>query len=301
MQNQNSINKNFRKFVRRKTSDKQNIQKYVNSLYGIYCDVTSSLHVLPDFLIIGAEKCGTTSLYEYLARHPCVFPSRGKEISYFDKKFEKKFSWYKLFFPLKWEKFFIKKLWKKEFITGEATPRYLNHPLVPKRIAKLIPNVKIIIMLRNPIDRAYSHYQMEYDYGRDQLSFEDAIQKEDERIEGEFEKMEKLENYYSPKYYWFSHLKAGIYLDQIERWHKFFPKEQFLIIKSEDLYENPTETYNQVLKFLNLTSYALENYKKFRSRKYDKMYPETRLRLKEFYKPYNEKLYKYLGRDFGWT
>ena len=295
MQSQTSTSKNFRKFIRGKISDKQTLQKAICSLYDFYCKVTGLLHMLPDFLIIGAEKSGTTSLYQYLVQHPNVYPARGKEIYFFDKKFSKGVNWYRLFFPFIWKNFFNKK-----FITGEATPRYFNHPLAPKRIAKLMPKVKIIILLRNPIDRAYSHYQMEWDYRREKLTFEKAIQEEEKRIEGEFEKMEKIENYYSPKYYWFSHLTAGMYINQIKRWMQFFEKEQFLIIKSEDLYEGPSSTFNQVLKFLNLSAYDLEKYGKFRSRDYDTMNPDTRSHLRDFFKPYNEQLYEFLGRDFAW-
>lgn len=265
-----------------------------------YCKLKGLFHIKPDFLIIGGEKCGTTSLYEYLIRHPNILPVKGKEISFFDNKFHHGFGWYKTFFPSLLIKKYNEMFLKNKVITGEGTPRYLNHPHAPKRISKLLPKVKLIVLLRNPVDRAFSHYNMEVARGREKLSFEKAIENEKERICAEYEKMERDESYYSRSYYWYSHLEAGIYIKHLKRWMELFPKNQFLIVKSEDLFKNTTTTYNKALQFLGLSYYKLPEYKKFKERKYEKLDIDLRKKLNDFFQPHNEQLYKFLGRDFAW-
>ena len=185
-------------------------------------------------------------------------------------------------------------------LSGEATPRYLHYPHAPKRIFSMLPNVKLIVLLRNPIDRAYSHYQMEVDSGHEKLSFEDAISNEEEKITNDMKKMESDENFYSVNFYRKSYTTRGIYVTQLERWFKYFPIEQFMILKSEDLYSNPSKIYKQVLDFLDLPKHELNSFKAHRMRKYNSIESETRIKLNDYFKPYNEKLYKLLGRDFDW-
>ena len=287
---------NYRKWVRNRIVRRDRLGKIVNFSYNLYCKINAPFHKLPDFLIIGAEKCGTTSLFQYIIEHPDVYSGRGKEIYFFDKQYFKGIHWYKLFFPVKTKNIFQ----KNTMISGEATPRCLNHPLAPKRIKKIMPNVKLIVLLRNPIDRAYSHYQMEHAYGRDKLSFEESIRIENNRIQGEFQKMEEDGTYYSPKFYWYSHLTSGIYWEQLERWFKYFPRKQFLIIQSEELFEKPSEVYNQALEFLGLHSHELKEYKKFRSREYEGIEKKEKQELEDFFRPHNEKLYQMLGKKFSW-
>ena len=173
----------------------KNPPKFVYKAYLIYCKLTGPFRMKPDFIIIGSEKCGTTSLYEYLKKHPNIIASTGKEVSFFDKNFHRGNGWYKSFFPSLLTKFFKQTFSRTKILTFEATPRYLIHPHAAKRISKLYPNVKLIVLFRNPIDRAYSHYEQETIYaGRETLSFEEAIEKENERISHEYEKMERDEN-----------------------------------------------------------------------------------------------------------
>ena len=159
---------------------------------------------------------------------------------------------------------------------------------------------KIILLLRNPIDRAYSHYQMEVDSGNEKLSFEDAINQEEERITSDMKKMENDENFYSVNFYRKSYLTRGIYVDQLKRWFKYFPREKFLILKSEDLYSNPSNTYQQVLDFLGLSNYELTSFKAHRMRDYSPISSQTREKLTKYFEPYNEQLYELLDRNYDW-
>jgi len=132
--------------------------------------------MLPDFIIIGVQRGGTTSLYKYMTKHPKIIPALKKEIHFFDNKFGKGLSWYESQFMQNPFFCLLKRKRKSEdTITGEASPYYIYHPHVPKRISKILPNVKLIAILRNPIERAFSHYNHEVRLGAEKLSFEDAL------------------------------------------------------------------------------------------------------------------------------
>lgn len=288
--------------LREKIKDHKKIRSITSTLYHLYYSSIGNLHVLPDYLIIGAAKSGTSSLYEHLIQHHDVEPAVGKEINFFDMNYNKGANWYRTYFPLSFQKILTKKIYKNDFSTGEATPRYFDHPHAPKRIKKLIPLVKIIVLLRNPIDRAYSHWNMMVSHNRENLSFEDAIKKENERIDGLYERMNKDETFYSREYYWYAYLDRGIYVKKLKHWMKFIPKNQFLILQSENFFQHPSETYNRVLQFLNLSAKELVDYKQFRKGSYkkQKMDMNTRAKLVEFFKKHNEELYKILDEKFDW-
>lgn len=281
-----------RQKIRKNLINHEKLYSLAKSIHGMYCQTTSFLHPLPDYLIIGAFKSGTSSLYEYLIQHPDIEPAITKQIHFFDKYFERGLPWYKSCFP-------VNKIIQKK-ITGEATPYYLCHPLAPSRISKIIPNVKLIVLLRNPVDRAYSHYQMEFSRNQENLSFEDAIDAEDERLKGEVDKIIENSEYVSKHFPNHAYLTSGIYYNQIKHWFDYFPKNQFLFIKSEEFNENPSLIYNKVLKFLGLDPFKLTRYDKIRKQTYKLMAPKTRKKLIEFFRPYNEKLYDHLGINFGW-
>ena len=299
---QNSISTKLtaRQLARDKLMKTSKLYSFSRNLYRKYCTFTHSLHTLPTFLIIGAAKCGTSSLYDYLMQHPCVGGSLTKQLHFFDRYYDRQISWYKVCFPFVWRKFLIEKIKHKNFATGEATAHYMTHPLAAKRAHDIIPNAKIIVMLRNPVDRAYSHYQMEKANNNEGLSFEEAIENEPERIRGEFEEMLRNENNSGRNYPHRAYIKSGEYLDQIKLWTELFPKENFMFIKSEEFNKNPSMVYNEVLKFLGLHPFELKKYEKIRKREYEKMNPKTRKNLIEYFKPHNQILSKFLEMEFDW-
>jgi len=299
----------------------------------IYCTYTSKdqpptkrhFPSLPDFLIIGSMKGGTTSFYSYLNQHPQILPCIIKESHYFSKFYGKGIKWYKSCFTHTYAEDFKKRILKKKFLTGEATADYYFYPHAAKRVHDVVPNAKIILLLRNPIDRAYSEYNMRLifsifgkgkivsrvahldelklrdDKGSlDGISFEDAIKMEDEVIKGELQKMINDETYFSDRFNSKAFLAKGIYINFIKNWKKFFPENQFLIIQSEKLFKNGIETTNQVLKFLDLPIFSKLNFCIACKGFYKPMNPETRKKLVDYFKPYNKELYDYLGTDFGW-
>jgi hypothetical protein len=249
---------------------------------------------LPDFVIIGGKKCGTTYLYQLLGQHPLVQPAASKELHFFDALFDEGTEWYRQCFPApRWED-------GRRTITGEGTP-YMAHRLAPERMAQVIPQVRLIALLRNPVDRAYSDYQMAVRKEREPKTFEEAIGLDEGATGAGQERLLDDDSEY---------LSRGVYVDQLLRWSRFYSREQMLVLKSEDFFERPKETLKVVLEFLDLPEWepkVSETGKKRKKR--DKrnlggyeggMDPATRRRLEEYFEPHNKRLYDYLGTDFGW-
>lgn len=246
----------------------------------------------PDFIIIGAQKGGTTSLYNYLTQHPQIAHATQKEVHYFDLNFDKGADWYYSQFPQPKS--------GENLLTGEASPYYICHPQVPGRVHDFSPKIKIIALLRNPVERAISHYYYYIKIGYESLSLENAIASEPERLKGEIEKLLANPNYQSYEYQHHSYLTRGIYADQLPAWMKLFPKEQILIIKSEDLYTNPSATVNTVLEFLDLPAQQLETYGKHNSNEYPPISEAVYQQLRAYFRSHNQRLAELCDRDFGW-
>jgi hypothetical protein len=258
---------------------------------------TAPVRTLPDFIIIGAQKCGTTFLYQLLVQHPHVKPAFAKEVHYFDLNFGRGDNWYRSFFPLQIRN-------SHTYITGEASPYYLFHPHAPKRASAVVPDAKLIVLLRNPVDRAYSHYQHQVERvkggARETLTFEEAIEAEERVLPGEVSKMLQDEYYESSSHRTRSYLSRGIYIDQLLVWSSFFQRKQMFILKSEDLFYDTTKPLQGLLDFLDIAHWAPEKYAIPNKREYTGVSPLTRQRLDEYYKPHNQRLYEYLGVNLGW-
>jgi hypothetical protein len=248
----------------------------------------------PDFVIIGAQKCGTTFLYDLLSQHPQVEPAIKKEVHYFDRHFGKGVDWYRSHFP--------SPTWKEgqRSIAGEATPYYLFHPHAARRMAEIVPRARLIVLLRDPVDRAYSSYHHQVRAGRETLGFEEAIEAEETRLRGERERMLGDEQYASFNYQHFSYLSRGIYVDQLVQWSAFFSGDQTLVLKSEDLFDHVPYALRSVLSFLYLPSWIPATSEPRLKGSYRPMDSATRQRLRDYFEPHNRRLYEYLGVDFGW-
>lgn len=250
---------------------------------------------LPDFLIIGAQKSGTTVLYRMLGPHPYVKRASQKEVHYFDHNFNKGLEWYRSHFsPQRLKN-------GQKIVTGEASPYYIAHSLAPERVARTVPQAKLIALLRNPVERAFSHYHFAVRKGREDLSFEEALKVEEERLQEHRERISARQGYWPAIPGRNSYLARGVYVDQLQKWHEFFDKEQLLVLKSEDYFSDMTGTLKRVLNFLELPAWEPEVKPTINQGGYKKrMRPETRERLQEYFEPHNQRLYEYLGVDFGW-
>lgn len=206
-----------------------------------------------NFLIVGTQKGGTTALDVYLRSHPDIGMASIKEIHFFDnedyfKSEQVDYNLYHRFFPT----------FLENQIHGEATPIYMYWQAAPQRIWTYNPHIKLIILLRNPISRAYSHWNMERDRNAESLSFFEAIQKENERCREALPFQHRV----------FSYLDRGFYTKQIRHLWNYFPKHQILILKSEDLNQFPQPTLDKIYQFLDVSPLKNIQHQQIHSRSY---------------------------------
>lgn len=244
----------------------------------------------PNFMIIGTVKGGTSSLYSYLTKHPLVLPAVNKELHFFNLNFHKGIDWYLSQFPAIPE--------QHNFATGEATPNYIYSAEAASKLFSYFPKIKLIAILRNPVERAVSHYYMLKQQGIEKRSFKKVIAVETKRLQKIINKSpisaDALRSI-KPKY-----LSFGLYLYFIQEWMNIFPREQFLILKSEDMYENPAATTKKVFDFLDLPNYQLLEYKQYFPGSYSPINIDLRCQICELFQPHNQKLEEYLGIKFNW-
>jgi hypothetical protein len=256
--------------------------------------------VLPSFLIVGAQKAGTTSLYYYLQQHPQILAASSTEVHYFDYKFHQGTWVYQSYFPTQQEIEEKQEQLNQKVITGESSPYYLFHPCVPRRITRLLPDIKIIILLRDPVARTYSHYQHQVRKGRESLSFADAIRQESNRLQGEREKLLKFEKYCSYNHAHFSYVARSLYLNQIQAYYQHFKPENILILASEAFFADPQASYSKVIDFLGLNPFSITDKTPKNVGQYRQKSIPLEAELRRYYYPHNQQLYDYLQRDFGW-
>lgn len=243
------------------------------------------------------HKSGTSSLHYHLKRHPNISLIAKKEVHYFNT-FYGSTHWYRSNFPTKKT---IKKISTKDRVyrIGEATPEYLFHSLAPKRVYDLLPDIKLIVVLRNPIDRAYSHYNKNVKNNLEAMSFEDAItirksklKKAEELIkENDVQANRFLEQY--------AYIEKGRYVEQFERWFKFFPKENFFVVETTNL---NSQTFEKMHNFLGLPEQKIDGELEIihKGKYKSDIKPKTREMLADYFKPYNKKLEKLLDMKFNW-
>jgi hypothetical protein len=264
-----------------------------------YGRATASFRPLPDFLIIGAQKAGTTALFAYLRWHPELTGPSWKEVSFFDRRYGAERS-YRASFPAKPRQWLVAQRRGRRPLVGEASPSYILHPLAPRRVARMVPSVRLIALLRDPVERAYSHYQHEVRLGREPLSFEEALDREDERLRGEVERMVAEPSYFSDAWWNHTYVARGRYAEQLTRWFEVFPREQLLVLFTEELRDDTAGTYARVLEFLGARPHDLGEYPRIFDHDYASMSPTTRARLVAEFEEQNRELARLLGRELPW-
>ena len=251
----------------------------------------SRLVTAPDFVIIGAQRGGTTSLHAYLGAHPLIQTATTKELHYFTDRFERGGDWYRGQFP---------DHLAPGMLTGEATPYALFHPLAPERLRAAAPETKLIVLLRNPIDRAYSHYLMERARGDEPLEFSAALAAEPARLAGEEARLRNDPSYVSHAHKHFSYAARGEYATQLERWFRHVPRQQMLILRSEDLYARTAETFARVADFLEIPPHTGIPFAAHNRTAGPPLPPAIRDRLARHFAPANARLANLLGWDPEW-
>jgi hypothetical protein len=252
----------------------------------------SANRALPAFIVIGAQKAGTTSFYHYLAQHSQVVTPLFKEVHYFDNNYSRGIDWYKAHFCTRSD------LHGRS--TFEASPYYLFHPAVPQRIAADLPHARFVVMLRNPIERAHSHYWHEKRLGHEPLSFADAIEAEEGRLNGE-EGSRSARRDVSFNHSHFSYASRGKYVEQLNRWLECFDKERFLFIKSERFFADPRAEMQRAAEFMGIAAFPKIDWTPKAVGKYGRrIESRTRAMLEKIFAAANHDLRQIAGSDFEW-
>ena len=269
--------------------------------YGV---ATAPLRALPDFLIIGAKRAATTTLWNSVVGHPNILPMfpaklKTKGTGYFSINHQRGTAWYRSFFPLTATLALNERRDGIRPQTGEATPYYLFHPLAPSRTKELLPSARLVVILRNPVDRAYSHYRERVRHGVERLSFEDALDAEDARLAGEEERIVRSPGYNSFAHEHLSYARQGRYVDMFLRWLACFEREQLLVILNEDFDEHPGRELRRVWDFLGLPPWDPPEVARYNYHPGEPMASDTRERLLRAFATPNDELAQLLGMDLS--
>jgi hypothetical protein len=269
--------------------------------------LTRHSRLLPDILIVGNNKSASNTVFYNLIEHPQIEGSSRRENRFFDANYWRGENWYRTHFPTKTSKQKFEKNNSKLLVLDSSPTSYL-HPYAAQRVKKLLPDAKLIILFRNPVEYAYSLWWHRSRTKVESETFENCILNDQERFE---ETEKKWRNDEVREHTWvdlrLSYVSDGIYFNHIEKWFSLFSKENIHCINVDDLAKEPIVVLNKICAFLNLPDYHFSNYAKKNVNKEDQrkptyppMNPDTRKKLIEFYKPHNEKLESFLNIKFNW-
>lgn len=253
---------------------------------------TSGARMLPDFLLVGTQRGGTTSLFRALAPHPDVAPPIfHKGVHYFDVNYERGMGWYRGHFPLR----------HGSRLAFESAGYYMHHPLAPERIARDLPGVKLLALLRDPVERAYSAWKHELARGFEtETSFERALEREPERLAGEVERIRTEPGHLSHSHRHHSYVDRGHYADQLGVLFGLFGRDRVHVVFAEDFFSEPERCYDGVLAFLGLRAWRPERFDRHNARAGSPLPAALRTRLAEHFAPYDERLAALLGEVPPW-
>jgi hypothetical protein len=262
--------------------------------------LTSNARMTPDFLLVGAQRCGTTTLHLALKTHPLVVLHRlHKGVNYFDLRYERGVDWYRGHFPLRAYARARTARVDGAPVTGESSGYYMFHPLAAERIGRDLPAVKLIALVRDPVERAYSAHQHEHARGFDDESFERAIDLEHERLAGEVERMVADPSYESFSHRHHAYLARGQYAEQLEMLALHCGRDNLLVIDADEFFAEPDDLYARVLSFLGLPPHPTQ-IGRTNARPRSPMPESLRNRLSEHFAPYDMALIDYLGATPSW-
>lgn len=257
--------------------------------------------MLPSFLIAGAQRCGTTSMARVLSKHPAVFAALlRQEVHYFDTGYHQGLGWYRSRFPLQARARLSARAAGMNPVAFESSPYYMFHPLAAGRIARDLPGVKLLVLIRDPVERAYSAHAHETFLGFETESFERALELEEERLDGEAERIVTSPGYASVSHQHHAYRTRGRYAEQLERLETIFGRERICVVDSEAFFADPEPVYDTVLEFLGLPHRGYPLFKAHNSRARAPLPRAVRAALEEYYRPHDERLARWLGHEPGW-
>jgi hypothetical protein len=264
----------------------------------LWGSLTSPLRMRPSFIIVGAQRAGTTTLYRVLSEHPEVArPTVSKGIGYFDVKYARGPRWYRGHFPLAWR---ARRKHGPGAATFESSGYYVFHPLAAERIARDLPEVRVVLLVRDPVERAYSAYKHELARGFETESFEVALGLEEERLAGEVERMVADPGYQSFHHRHHGYLARGRYIEQLERLVKALGEDRVYVVDAGAFFENPGAEFERLRSWLGLAWWRPGKVEQWNARPSSPMPPELEQRLRAHFEPYDARLADHMGRTPSW-
>ncbi|MBB2913366.1 hypothetical protein FHS43_004670 [Streptosporangium becharense] len=259
--------------------------------------------MLPTFLIIGAQRCGTTSLYRVLARHPLVLkPVLRKGVHYFDMAYDRGMPWYRAHFPVRARASRLEHEYGCRVQAFESSPYYLFHPLAGPRIARDLPGVKLVVLVRDPVERAFSAHAHELARGFETEScFVRAVGLEEERLAGAAESLSASPYSASTAHRHHAYLARGRYAEQLARLEPLFGRERILVVDSGRFFTEPETVYDRVLAFLGLPHFGTPVFERHNARPRPAPMPGAfRGELARRFEPHDALLVPWLGAEPSW-
>lgn len=265
---------------------------------------TARQRVLPDFVIIGCQRGGTSSLYRYLGQHPRISPSLRKETEYFSAKYPEGEAWYRAHFPLRL-RLKAASLLGRRLLTFEATPDYLLDPRAAERCAALLPDARIVVLLREPGERALSHYHHNVRLDLESETFPRALELEDSRIGGDIGAMTVDPNAPAAAFRKYSYQARGDYADQLKRWFSAYPRDRFLILESEEFFADPDRVLQRILAFVGAPAWSPPEFRNYSYLEkgvsgHEEVPEEMREVLDRRFEEPNRALRGLIDEDLGW-
>lgn len=262
--------------------------------------VTSPARMLPGFLVVGAQRCGTTSMFKALAQQPLVAkPFLRKGVHFFDTHYDEGLDWYRGNFPVGATSR-LRRPGAGRPVTGESSPYYMFHPLAGQRIADDLPDVKLIVMLRDPVERAYSAHAHEFARGYEREPFERAVALEPERVVGQRERMLAEPGYQSYDWQHHAYLARGRYHEQLQALEALVGRDRLLPVDSQQFFDDPGPAFSEVLRFLGLPDRTGTVFEQHNSRSRSPMPDALRARIEEHFASHDERLAAWWGRAPSW-
>ncbi|MHB1430673.1 MAG: sulfotransferase family protein [Streptosporangiaceae bacterium] len=260
--------------------------------------LTAPARTLPGFLIVGAQRCGTTSMYRTLSQHPAILKAvLHKGVHYFDMNYDRGPNWYRAHFPLTVSG---RRVRGGAALTFESSPYYMFHPLAADRIAADLPEVRLLVLVRDPVERAYSAHAHELARKFETETFERALELEEQRLRGEVDKIGANPRYLSHCHQHNAYLARGRYAEQLARLERLFGADRIHVVDSGDFFTKPEPVYDGVLDFLGLPRRGYPEFERHNARPRSPMPATLRSRLEEYFQPYDEQLTRWLREVPSW-
>lgn len=263
--------------------------------------LTHPARMLPGFLVVGAQRCGTTSMYRALVQHPAVMKAvLQKGVHYFDTSYGRGMGWYQGHFPLKAHARWVARSARMPPVTFEASPYYMFHPVAAERIARDLPGVRLLVMVRDPVERAYSAHAHELARGYETEPFERALELEAARLDGEAERIVADPRYVSHSHQHQAYRARGQYAEQLDRLEKHVGRDRIHVVDSAAFFADPGPAFDGVLDFLGLPRHGGTVFDQHNARPRSPMPEALRTELDEYFRPYDMRLARWLGGEPSW-